>query len=392
MFEAILPYRREASVLLSQQIAAGTFPHATLFAGPRFSGRMTLAMESARVLSCKEGGAARCTCASCTSFSDYGMQNVVAVGNRDHWTRIEAALSIFSQLCTDQSRRRLLWAIRIMLLQYHGALLDSTEAKGSGAFNAASDLDEGLLSLEDFSSEDCAAYAKKVREMLKPMQTAQKRNGALSIAQVRALQEWTVQTSFGNRPRFIILEGIEYSTEGARNSLLKLLEEPPAHTYIMLLSENPGRLLATILSRVQRHQVAPYSEEEKNRLLADLYFTDGAHYRSIEQFMLMQAGIPCDELDQLARRFAEAGVHGEPLERQELDRMFAELDEPVRLEYFLQEFQAFVRKLFLSGSVTEKVASRLVRIAGEAALQGSVFNQNGKLMVESLHYRLMEVS
>ncbi|MGI6433186.1 MAG: hypothetical protein ACOXZ4_04950 [Sphaerochaetaceae bacterium] len=64
---------------------------------------------------------------------------------------------------------------------------------------------------------------------------------------------------------------MEQSTEGSRNSLLKMLEEPAQKTYIMLLSEHPSRLLPTILSRTQHHRIKPFSKEEKNKLLSTLF-------------------------------------------------------------------------------------------------------------------------
>ena len=39
------------------------------------------------------------------------------------------------------------------------------------------------------------------------------------------------------------------------NKLLKLLEEPPALTVFLLVSEEPDRILPTILSRTQRVNV-----------------------------------------------------------------------------------------------------------------------------------------
>jgi DNA polymerase-3 subunit delta' len=45
------------------------------------------------------------------------------------------------------------------------------------------------------------------------------------------------------------------------NKLLKLLEEPPAQTVFLLVSEEPDRLLTTILSRTQRFQLHGISEQ-----------------------------------------------------------------------------------------------------------------------------------
>ena len=41
----------------------------------------------------------------------------------------------------------------------------------------------------------------------------------------------------------------------AANSLLKVLEEPPEHTSLILLTENPQELLPTIRSRAVVHRL-----------------------------------------------------------------------------------------------------------------------------------------
>ncbi len=49
--------------------------------------------------------------------------------------------------------------------------------------------------------------------------------------------------------KIYIIPDANLMTEAAENALLKTLEEPPAYTVIILLSENKDRLLPTILSR-----------------------------------------------------------------------------------------------------------------------------------------------
>ena len=53
------------------------------------------------------------------------------------------------------------------------------------------------------------------------------------------------------------------STSG--NALLKTLEEPTAHTLILLLSHHPDKLLSTILSRCQTIEFSAFSQQQANR-------------------------------------------------------------------------------------------------------------------------------
>jgi len=76
----------------------------------------------------------------------------------------------------------------------------------------------------------------------------------LYLAAVQSLRRRAVQRpSMSLRQVFIIARAEELvpqeASPEAANALLKLLEEPPANTYFILTSGEPGRLLATIRSR-----------------------------------------------------------------------------------------------------------------------------------------------
>jgi DNA polymerase-3 subunit delta' len=55
----------------------------------------------------------------------------------------------------------------------------------------------------------------------------------------------------------------------AANSLLKILEEPPAYAHILLLAENPGELLPTIRSRASIFRLGALPPEDIEAVLAE---------------------------------------------------------------------------------------------------------------------------
>jgi DNA polymerase-3 subunit delta' len=61
--------------------------------------------------------------------------------------------------------------------------------------------------------------------------------------------------------RMVIIWLPEKMNQSAANKLLKLIEEPPQKTLILMLSEHTDRILPTILSRTQLLHVPPLSEE-----------------------------------------------------------------------------------------------------------------------------------
>ncbi len=68
--------------------------------------------------------------------------------------------------------------------------------------------------------------------------------------------------------RVVVIDGAEAMNPNAANALLKLLEEPPPRSILLLLTAAPGRLPATIRSRCRRLALAPLPEPEMRMLLA----------------------------------------------------------------------------------------------------------------------------
>jgi DNA polymerase-3 subunit gamma/tau len=73
---------------------------------------------------------------------------------------------------------------------------------------------------------------------------------------------------------YIIDEAHMLTTEGA-NALLKTLEEPPEHAVLVLVTTEPHRLPATILSRCQRFDFRRVSQKEIIARLAHIAATEG---------------------------------------------------------------------------------------------------------------------
>lgn len=74
----------------------------------------------------------------------------------------------------------------------------------------------------------------------------------ISVAQIRQLVDYLSLSSHQvNARRVILISPAEALNSASANALLKMLEEPPANTLFLLVTSQPQRLLATILSRCQ---------------------------------------------------------------------------------------------------------------------------------------------
>ena len=73
----------------------------------------------------------------------------------------------------------------------------------------------------------------------------------------------------------------EKMNEDCANKLLKIIEEPPAETLFLLVSENAEPILPTILSRTQRIEIPRIADADIAAALVQRYVLDGQMVRTI---------------------------------------------------------------------------------------------------------------
>lgn len=86
------------------------------------------------------------------------------------------------------------------------------------------------------------------------------------IEQIRELErELQMRSFFGGRKIGVIFDADRLQPNAA-NAFLKTLEEPPAHSHLLLLSSHPDQLLETILSRCLEVPLRPTEQRALNSL------------------------------------------------------------------------------------------------------------------------------
>jgi DNA polymerase III delta prime subunit len=105
------------------------------------------------------------------------------------------------------------------------------------------------------------------------------------IAQVRALQAALHLGSYEGGWRAAVIEDAEWLNAEAQNALLRLLEEPPPRTVLVLVAASSAGLLATLRSRCQRVRfplpdpdpaLSPNASDEARELLRRIEQIGGA--------------------------------------------------------------------------------------------------------------------
>lgn len=94
-----------------------------------------------------------------------------------------------------------------------------------------------------------------------------KKSAYIRVDEVRTINEFLSKKSADNNWRVVIIDSIDDMNTASANAVLKILEEPPAKSILLLISHNPGRLLPTIKSRCAKLQMPPLSENDVASLL-----------------------------------------------------------------------------------------------------------------------------
>jgi DNA polymerase-3 subunit delta' len=97
---------------------------------------------------------------------------------------------------------------------------------------------------------------------------ARERLGAEAVRELIELRAWE-SPLLGGRRVFVLysIERLQAHGATAANALLKVLEEPPRDTVLILTTEHAGGLLRTIRSRVQLYRLQPLSVDAVERIL-----------------------------------------------------------------------------------------------------------------------------
>lgn len=94
-----------------------------------------------------------------------------------------------------------------------------------------------------------------------------KKSAFIRVDDVRTINEFMMKKSADNNWRIVIVDSIDDMNPASANAVLKILEEPPVKSIIILISHNPGRLLPTIKSRCAKLNIAPLEDNTVASLL-----------------------------------------------------------------------------------------------------------------------------
>ena len=93
----------------------------------------------------------------------------------------------------------------------------------------------------------------------------------ISIDDIRTVQDFFNYTVAKDGWRVVLIDGVDLLNHHGQNALLKVLEEPPLHSILLLISSRPGRVLSTVRSRCRSVVLRPLTYHLVVQLLGRFY-------------------------------------------------------------------------------------------------------------------------
>jgi len=121
-----------------------------------------------------------------------------------------------------------------------------------------------------FTSQPCGSCksCRKIESDNHPDIIRLKPSGpSIKIDQIRTLCQTLAMKPYEAAMRLVIISDAQALTPAAGNALLKVLEEPPLRTILVLISAHPSDLLPTVVSRCQHIRFNPISKTNLASLL-----------------------------------------------------------------------------------------------------------------------------
>ena len=214
---------------LVKDAQAGTVPHALLFAGPEGTGKLQTAIAFARYLLCRDKADNADSCGKCPSCVK--MDKLVHPDLHFVYPVINKSKTAGRSTISDEEITT--WRECVLDRQYFGF--------------------EEWLSAIDADNKQASIFVTESESI----------TSKLSLKSVEGGY------------KIMIIWHAEKMNQQCANSLLKLLEEPPAGTIFILTTDAPEQMLETILSRTQRIDFKRIPEELiEQRLIGPGYMLD----------------------------------------------------------------------------------------------------------------------
>jgi DNA polymerase III subunit gamma/tau len=386
VFENILGQERVVA-LLSSDLESGTLPASLLFYGEPYSGKLSTALELSRVLSCTERGSWNCSCRSCRESRLLSSPYTLMLGSRYFVEEAAAAGDTLERTPSPATCYLYIRAVRKLIHRFDPVLWEGNESKLKKVRSQVEKIADSIDSLDPEKLDPGSSGLEKlIKENNKAIEkiSASGVSRNIPIDQIRNVSFWCRSVG-SDYPKMVILEGADNMVEGSRNALLKLLEEPPENTHILLLTDRKGGIIQTILSRVRQYPFVPRTKESSADVLKRIFRVE-EEYDSLRHFFLAWKGVRTEKLKKSADSLLKILMEGGRYEVEEFDTLLNEISTPEQFIPFLEELTAMLGSLL--ETFPPELVSRWNSLIRDAYNKRTLYNQSAALLMESLLYQM----
>lgn len=389
MFENLV--NQEAGKLLAADIRHNRLPGAILFSGSEASGKLTAALETARILSCHENpqGKWLCECPSCLQHKSLICSNLMLMGPRDCSLEISAAAKTFTDAhfinakFIDAARYLFLRSVRKLTLRFNGILWE-----GDSSLNKIGSLIEEVnenLEVLDFPRElPDITEVKKICEEISKLCNKLEEDflyDSIPINQVRNMEAWAhIKTEEGRKT--VIIENADRMQTSVRNALLKILEEPPEDVVFILLTSKRNAIMQTILSRVRTYNFADRTLNQQREVITRVFHNEDFS-GSINDYLLTYLPVTPTEIKGQARVFYNSVANRQICNIEEIVKKCEKFNPRIELRLFLSNIAAFTKPLLNSQAGTE-AAAQTMQLLRNCSDNITLYNQSPSSALEIL--------
>jgi DNA polymerase-3 subunit gamma/tau len=407
MFENIVG-QQSIIQTLRQELQARTFPSSVLFYGAPFTGKLSTALEVARVLTCLQEGSWNCTCAACRKQRLLVHPNTLLLGWRYFDLEIAAAADSFRRTRKLSAQFLFVRAVRKLTRRFDALLWEGEETKVRRSEAVLTEIEEHLDTFEPvFPGEQVVDYERLEERLERIVGLAQTLAKTLSsenvpINQLRRASSWLHLTTLAGEAsgrnsgaKIVILESAERMYDSSSNYLLKLLEEPPQDSFLILITSRRSSIIPTVRSRLRPYLFVDRGLAEQRSVLHRVFHEEREEYRDLREYFLYWQDVNPAQLENLARRYIESALGSEADPQEDI---LAELEGKLSaksargfvasfLEELLRQLLLLLREQALDPFLLKRW-NRAIRTHQQAF---SIFNQQPGLTMESLFYTLRTI-
>jgi DNA polymerase III delta prime subunit len=397
VFENILDHPEVKDILI-EDIKSKKLPSSLLFHGDVYTGKLTAALELARVLSCELEGSWTCKCSSCEHHRLLDAPSTVMLGNRYFIEEIEACSDVLRRTRQGVSQYQFLRSVRKLTRRFDQQIWEGQDNKLKGL---GPELEKIEIILEEVKPGNTLPDEKKLKKLLSDAgKICRKISEYISgdnipISHIRNTTYWC-HTTFMGLSKIVIIEGADSMGESSRNALLKIIEEPPPNVYFILLSTRKNKIIPTILSRVRPYNFKPRTNKEDSEILKRIFKDDSIEYRNLRDYFMGMKGVNLSIFRQYAKKVITALVNRDEIDIDEYTELLDLIKESYVLKIFLEEMISLLHENIYNNqdknnSLPINIYSKWNEIIHETIFNRVTYNQSIRLLFETLLYQMREI-